>query len=101
MQSNVTHVEGVESAYSAPQYRAIQSNVTHVKGVKSGVCDCIQINVTHVRGVKSELSHILCTALYEQNIKGYVKGVKRDSKYTIRAIMLCMSKVSKEAQNTL
>ena len=47
--------------------------------------NCIQGNVTHVGGVKSELFHILCTPLYEQKIKGYVKGVKRDSKYTIRA----------------
>ena len=31
----------------------------------------------------------------------YVKGVERSSKYTIRAVMLCMSKVLKEAQNTL
>ena len=46
---------------------------------------CIQGNVTHVRGGKSELFHILCTPLYEQKIKGYVKGVKRHSKYTIRA----------------
>ena len=58
---------------------------------------------------------------YEQLIKGYVcqrcqkklkihckdcnamyaKGVKRSSKYTVRSVMLCMSKVSKEAQNTL
>ena len=46
---------------------------------------CIQSNVTHVRGVESELFHILCNPLYEQKIKGYVKGVKRDSTYTIRA----------------
>ena len=63
----------------------IQSNVTHVGGVEGGVFSCIQSNVTHVRGVESELFHILCTPLYEQKIKGYVKGVKRDSKYTIRA----------------
>ena len=31
----------------------------------------------------------------------YVEGVERDSKYTIRAVMLCMLKVSKETQNTL
>ena len=62
----------------------IQSNVTHVRGVKGGVFSCIQSNFTHVIGVKSELFHILCTPLYEQKIKGYVEGVKRDSKYTIR-----------------
>ena len=67
----------------------------YVEGVKSGVCGCIQSNVTHVRDVKSKLFHMLCTALYEQKFKVYVKGVKRDSKYTIRAVMLRMSKVSK------
>ena len=80
---------------------SIQSNVTHVEGVKNGVCSCIQINFTHVGIVKSELFHIPCTALYEQKIKGYVKGVKRDSKYTIRAVILCMLRVLKEVQNAL
>ena len=80
---------------------SIQSNVPHVEGVESGVCGCIQSNITHVGGVESELFHILCTALYEHKIKVYDKGVKRDSKYTIRAVMLCMLKVLKEAQNTL
>ena len=72
-----------------------------MEGVESAVYGCIQIKFTHVKGVKSELSDILCTALHEQKIKGYVKGIERDSKYTIRAVMLCMSKVSKEDQNTL
>ena len=31
----------------------------------------------------------------------YVKGVESSSIYTIRAVMLCMLKVSKEAQNGL
>ena len=31
----------------------------------------------------------------------YVQGGERDSKYTIRAVMLCMLKVLKEAQNTM
>ena len=31
-----------------------------------------------------KLFHILCTQLYEQKIKEYVKGVERDLKYTIR-----------------
>ena len=31
----------------------------------------------------------------------HVKGVKRSSKYTVRAVMLCMLKVLKETQNTL
>ena len=52
----------------------------YVRGVKSGVCgfyttEYIQSNLTHVRGVESS------------------------SIYTIRAVMLCMLKVSKEVQN--
>ena len=31
----------------------------------------------------------------------HVKGVESSSIYTIRAVMLCMSKVSKETQNRL
>ena len=31
----------------------------------------------------------------------YVKGVKSNSMYTIRAVMVCMLKVSKEVQNGL
>ena len=43
----------------------------------------------------------MCVQLYKQNryrdteIKGYVEGVKSSSIYTIRAVMLYMSKVSK------
>ena len=40
----------------------------------------------------------------ELSIQGnvtHVKGVKSSSVYTIRAVMLCMSKVSKEVQNGL
>ena len=43
----------------------------------------------------------MCVQLYKQNryrdteIKGYVEGVKSSSIYTIRALMLYMSKVSK------
>ena len=50
---------------------------------------------------------LICVQLYKQNryrdteIKGYVKGVESSSIYTIRVVMLCMSKVSKEAQNGL
>ena len=50
---------------------------------------------------------LICVQLYKQNryrdteIKGYVEGVKSSSIYPIRAVMLCMSKVSKEAQNGL
>ena len=31
----------------------------------------------------------------------YVEGVERSLKYTVKAVMLCVSKVSKETQNTL
>ena len=55
----------------------IQSNLTHVRGVKVHRELSIQSNVTHVKGVKSS------------------------SIYTIRAVMLCMSKVLKEVQNGL
>ena len=47
----------------------------------------------------------MCVQLYKQNgyrdteIKGYVKGVKSSSIYTIQAVMLCMLKESKETQN--
>ena len=50
---------------------------------------------------------LMCVQLYKQNryrdteIKGYVEGVKSSSTYTIRAVMPCMSKVLKEAQNGL
>ena len=48
---------------------------------------------------------LICVQLYKQNryrdteIKGYVEGVESSSIYPIRAGMLCMSKVLKEAQN--
>ena len=47
---------------------------------------------------------LICVQLYKQNryrdteIKGFVES---SSIYPIRAVMLCMSKVSKEAQNGL
>ena len=50
---------------------------------------------------------LMCVQLYKQNryrdteIKGYVEVIESSSIYTIRAVMLCMSKVSKEAQNSL
>ena len=50
---------------------------------------------------------LICVPLYKQNryrdteIKGYVEGVRSSSIYPIRAVMLCMSKVSKEVQNGL
>ena len=50
---------------------------------------------------------LICVQLYKQNryrnteMKGYVKGVESISIYPIRAVMLCMLKVSKEAKNGL
>ena len=50
---------------------------------------------------------LIWVQLYKQNrcrdieIKGYVEGVESSSIYPIRVVMLCMSKVSKEAQNGL
>ena len=50
---------------------------------------------------------LICVQLYKQNrhrdteIKGYVKGVESSSIYPIRAVMLYMLKVLKEAQNGL
>ena len=50
---------------------------------------------------------LMCVDLYKQNryrdteIKGYVEGVESSSIYTIRVVMLCMLKVSKETQNGL
>ena len=40
----------------------------------------------------------MVVASFYIEIKGYVRGVETDSKYTIRAVMLCMLKVLKEAQ---
>ena len=50
---------------------------------------------------------LICVQLYKQNryrdteIKGYVEGVESSLIYPIKAVMLCMSKVSKEVQNGL
>ena len=41
------------------------------------------------------------TGLSIQSYVTHVEGVKNSSIYTIRAVMLCMSKVSKEVQNRL
>ena len=41
------------------------------------------------------------TGLSIQSYVTYVKGVENSSIYTIRAVMLCMLKVSKVAQYTL
>ena len=71
----------------------------YVRGVESGVVaftqQCIQSNLTHVGGVKvhRELS-------IQSNVN-HIKGVESSSINTIRAVMPCMSKVLKEAQNGL
>ena len=50
---------------------------------------------------------LMSVQLYKQNryrdteIKEYVEGVESSSIYTMRAVILCMSKVLKEAQNGL
>ena len=48
----------------------------------------------------SEVLKVLTGPSIQSNIT-HVKGVESSSIYTIRAIMLCMSKVSKVAQYTL
>ena len=46
---------------------------------------------------------LICVQLYKQNryrdteIKGYAEGVESSLIYPIRDVLLCMSKVSKEA----
>ena len=50
IQSNVTYVKGDESAYRAPQYRAMLL-MLKVSKVHTGLS--IQSNVTHVEGVES------------------------------------------------
>ena len=62
------------SAYRTPQYRAMLLMLRCQNCIQG---PSIQSNVTHFEGVKSR------------------------SIYTIRAVMLCMSNVSKEAQNGL
>ena len=48
----------------------------------------------------SEVSKLHRKLSIQSNVT-HVKGVKSSSIYTIRAVMLCMSKMSKEAQNGL
>ena len=48
----------------------------------------------------SEVLKVHTGLLIESNVT-HVKGVKSSSIYAIRTVMLCMSKVSKEAQNCL
>ena len=51
-----------------------------------------------------EVSKMVFVAFTQQYIQGnftHVKGVESSSIYTIKAVMPCMSKVLKEAQNGL
>ena len=51
-----------------------------------------------------EVSKVVFVAFTQQYIQSnvtHVEVVKSSSIYTIKAVMLCMSKVSKEAQNCL
>ena len=48
----------------------------------------------------SEVSKVHRELSIQSNVT-HVKGVESSSIYTIRAVMLCMSKVSKEVQNGL
>ena len=72
-------------------------------------CLVIQILCIKVHNV-IQLCHII--SVYIKGYSGFIlvvynamyshiKGVKRSSKYTVRVVMLCLLKVSKEAQNTL
>ena len=72
--SNVTHAKGVKSAYRTLNTKQCYSCQRCRKCIQG---PSIQSNVTHV------------------------KGVKTSSIYTIRAVVICMSKVSKVAQYTL
>ena len=50
IQSNVTHVRGIKTAYRVPQYRAMLL-MSEVSKVHTGLS--IQFNVAHIKGVKS------------------------------------------------
>ena len=122
IQSNVTYVGGIKSGVCS----CIQSNATHIRGVERdskyiiSAYDIFAYKKSfgklrlrafqayhqmicmskHVRGVRC----IACVKYYTMN-KGsnamYIKSVESSSIYTIRAVMLCMSKVLKEVQSAL
>ena len=54
----------------------------------------------YVGGVESGVYGFHTTKYIQSNLT-YVRGAESSSTYTIRAVMLCMSKVSKEVQNGL
>ena len=71
----------------------------YVRGVESGVCG-FYTTVYRVILLMSEVSKVDREFSIQSNVT-HVKGVESSSINTIRAIMLCMSKVSKEVQNGL
>ena len=65
---------------------------------------CTVLPIKDQRLCMSEVSKVVFVAFTQQYIQSnltHVKGVKSSSINTIRAVMLCMSKVSKEVQNGL
>ena len=69
----------------------------YVRGVESGVCG-FYTTVYRVILLMSEVSKVDRELSIQINVT-HVKGVESSSINTIRAVMLCMSKVSKEVQN--
>ena len=65
---------------------------------------CTILPIKDQRLCMSEVSKVVFVAFtqqYKQSNLTHVKGVKSSSINTIRALMLCMSKLSKEVQNGL
>ena len=71
----------------------------YVRGVESGVCG-FHTTVYRVILLMSEVLKVDRELSIQSNVT-HVKGVESSSINTIRAVMLCMSKVSKEVQNGL
>ena len=60
---------------------------------------CTVLPIKDQRLCMSEVSKVVFVAFTQQYIQSnltHVRGVESSSIYTIRAVMLCMSKVSKE-----
>ena len=65
---------------------------------------CTILPIKDQRLCMSEVSKVVFVAFtqqYKQSNLTHVKGVKSSSINTVRALMLCMSKLSKEVQNGL
>ena len=75
------------------------SKTMYVGGVESGFCGQYT-TVYRVILLMSEASKVDRELSIQSNIT-HVKGVESSSINTMRAVMLCMSKVSKEVQNGL